>query len=334
MLRLIYVSFSAFLLLSTVDIQNAQGQVPRRLGLGVVSKTLQVGAAFVRAQQAAARGVSISMTSSVAQQITQFASNAGMAVYPGLQFIDVINWAVASNNQQLYASIANQDLHTALGRDLTQLEMELGQLAQAELGANNVGLGQGRNDYTFYTENTTPNLDVASAIIIQPLNGPRAGYMATQRANFMAVINAFVAALKTRAANFALPQMYTRANRLGAQLGNLVRKNQLQLLGIQAEQCLRQWGVEFQTAVDNLVTILLSVPDTTRTMVEATDHILQAMYRLFYDGTQRVGQQAVTGARWVGKLSQDIYRALVVRLNIIVNPPCDILSRQLAVVPI
>ena len=291
MLRLIYVSFSAFLLLSTVGVQNVQGD-------GRVWTALRVFRALSPPQQMA-------VTESYAARSLFFI--AGRNGITAASQVTVGTLAAAEVFDSILVEMMNGSPSMAMltaGRRTELFGNLERELSLRPTGRNNVGILQ-ESDFALPTD-TANAVDVIAA---QPLDNQEADELATQKTNFEVVIDAVRGALVNRAANFEMPQMFGRANRLHTHLTHLVNKYHIMLLGNRAEECVRTWDAPYNSAVNNLVTILLAVSPDTSTYSSAKDQMLKAMQRLFIEP----------------------FAELLRRLNIIADPvKCGMVNPQFA----
>lgn len=295
MLRLIYVSLSAFLLLSTVGIQNVQAQGAVGTAVRSVTRGAQVLQGLARIQRGA-QGVA-RFNSLVGPQIMQIASQAGIV---GVNLAQVIEQIEASGNATLQAQVA--PLYSMLTLEVTRFERELQSIQSS--GKNNIGSEDLFNEENFAFEEPS----VADVIAAQPLENQVADQLATEKSNFRVVIDAVRDAFVTRAFNFGVPQMSGLGERLHTHLTRLVNSQHLNLLGSRAEECVRTWEASYNSAVSNMASILLAVAPDTSTYSFAKDQMLKAMHTLFG-----------------GALAE-----LQGRLNVLTSDRCNIYSHQLA----
>ena len=305
MLRSICFGMSAFLLLSTVNIQKAESN--SRVVVAEALKAVRATAATVRTVRGAQAITNFTLRSRAFPQLRALLVSNNVVVPAGANLRTVLRLLASASrpgNEDFMGDVAmdlfafNLEFRTAFQRDIAAAE-------STAVGRSD-GTGLNEDAYAFETFEQPAGVVTQDQLAIYPSSV--ADQMATEKSNYKNVITAFRDALLTRASNFGLPQLSGLAERVYTHLNTLVDRSHIMLLGARAEECTLRWGESYNSAVQNKVSILLGVPNHVRTYASAADYMLKAMYNLFKEGVA----------------------LLQGRLNIIVNR-CGIYSSQLPV---
>ncbi len=311
MLRSVFFSVSALLLLSVINIQSAKGQSVLR----VLTRVTQVVSAVSKANPTAIASFSATARSkSVLPGLrTAIASHLGNEAI-------IATAGVGSLLQMIKSHQGNAQLMKDVTGSLAMLDAELEKAFQLEyanaystiIGTSDVGREGVRPGY--FDVDVQPTavqqipVDLQLATGNAQLSPQAAGQMATEKSNFRIVIGAVRDALMKRAADFAMPQFSDLARTLYTHLNTLVDKVHIALLGERAEVCIRGWQGSYNPAVRNMARFLLAVSLDTTTYAAAADQMLNAMHRTF---TEPIA-------------------ALIRRLNTLTSDVCQVYSRRLA----
>ena len=276
MFRSICFSVSALLLLGTLNIQKAQSN--SRAVLGIV-EGVRTAAAAVRSVRGAQAIANFTTRSRAFPQIRALLIGNNVVVAPGANLATVLRLLEShQENVVLMQQVApvmqmfNVEFESAFQRDL------------ASVRSTAIGSGDGiaeEGDFAFDVPETQAAADPVEAYAFVAEQPAVAGQLATERSNYRNVITAFKDALLTRASNFGLPQLSSIAERVHTHLNALVNNNHVNLLGARAEECVLGWGQRYNSAVNNMVSILLAVQNNTATYASAADQMLKAMHGLF-----------------------------------------------------
>ena len=277
MLRSICFGMSAFLLLSTINMQKAESQFAAARVVRAMT-ALRTGAATVRTVRGAQAIANFTLRSRVFPQLRALLVGNNVVVAPGATLATIFN--LIESNQ------GNDTLMQQLNVPLDMLNVEFKSAFQGDLAAakltnigSNEGTGFDEKHYAFET------FEQPAGVVTQD---QLAGYapqvaaqVATEKANYKNVITAVRDALVTRASNFGLPQLSGLADRLSAHLTALVDNQHVNLLGSRAEECIGNWEASYNAAVRNMVNIMLAVRNSTGTYASAADQMLKSMHGLF-----------------------------------------------------
>ena len=310
MLRLIFINFSVFLLLSTLNLQNAQAR-PGVAAVRGAARVAQMAQVIIQAPRGAQAISSFTSSSGIAQQIIQLAGSFGMKK-DGANIASTLQWIESVRNDHHYTQldaviteIEGQGSYGALG----QLRQQLTQFANA----NNINLEQD----AFAVQYVTNDAVVADQVQVPPVLSPEAAaFAATDTLNKDAVADAVGNAYIMRAANYGLAQMST----LGMRLINHLRQVPVAILGHLAERCPRDWDNTDtnNTALGNFAHILLGVDVNTTTMA----YLKQQLPKLFHAVIDR-GLKA-GGSAWTALMNAPLQIAdrirSIERINTLADP--------------
>ena len=278
MLRSICFGMSAFLLLSTINMQKAESQFAAATKVVRAMTALRTGAATVRTVRGAQAIANFTVRSRAFPELRTLLIGNNVVVAPGASLATIFNLIESHQGDvTLMEQVApimdmfNVEFDSAFQRDLAA--------ARSTTIGSSEGTGFSENDYAFETFEQPASIVAQDQLAIYPSSV--AAQVATENANYKNVITAVRDALVTRASSFGLPQLSGLADRLSAHLTALVDNQHVNLLGSRAEECISDWEAPYNTAVRNMVNIMLAVRNNTGTYASAADQMLKSMHGLF-----------------------------------------------------
>ena len=293
MLRLISISFSAFLLLSALSIQNVQAQLPQLArGASGLARVTQAAQAFVRAPSGVQAISAFTSTSSAAQGMISLAASYGMVVNQSTNLADALAWMDSSRKKYAELDMRIAEIESMGGySEFAELEQGLKQLSRT------LGIDLSSSTEDFYAQFTTPTEATTNNAVVAPartsplpslLSDSVAARQATADINKDVVIDAVGNAYITRGSMYGIPQMVE----LGGRLRHHLKQLAVVFLGPRAEECVINWPdtLDNNEAIMNLGYIGLSTSTAIRTISQLREQLPQLFHAVIDRGIKGPGQ--------------------------------------------